>query len=361
MPTPNEKLLIEDGSSCDDVKITHSSKLQEDKSYIYVKRFPDDNNPVRLYVERLGNSANKFEPCYLRFRSGPSLEYEVFSDSQESSDPQPGYAHLIRLEDSTDSQGTLYEPQTRTKRNSEGGYILEMRSPNPGYNLYITDEEIQDTPGFKYDYQQWIDKRYWEYYDQYGVEPPAPEAYEITNWKQAKTAELKEGYLNEWEDWVKLGETYPKRITASYWTGAWEPGTDGNERGLPIYEEVEHKWIPKVEVVGLFREDGTPIGGSGYEAYVMQVYEFHPGDSVDIENADDWTPVFKVVFGDNPEPLIMECANCDEDCVPVYKHNLKICVCKGQDGEKNINDLDRLQYQAYHQNQTPINPIDYNP
>jgi hypothetical protein len=360
MPTPKERLVLEEGASCDDLKITHSSRLQEDKSYIYVKKRPDDNNPVRLYVERLGSSAAKFEPCYVRYGIGDRYYYDTFSDSEDATDPQPGYALLKKYEDVISGWGTIYEPQTRTTEKPEGGCVLEARGPNPSYNLYITDEEIQGTAGFKSAYDQWINDRYWEYYFQYNAEPPPPEEYEIGNWKRAKTAELKEAYLVEFEPWVTLVETWPQRIAASYFTGAWEPGPDGG-RGSPIYASVDHEWTPIPTVVGIFREDGTQIGGSGYEAFVLMAYEFQPGGSADIENPDDWSQVLRVVFGDNPEPLTMECATCEEDCIPVYKHNLKICVCKGKDGEKNVNDIDRLDYQPYSHNQTPIKPIDYNP
>lgn len=353
---------MEGGAECEEVKVTHSNKLQEAKFYTYAKKRPDENNPLKFYLLNFGDSVQPGDPVILKsVISGDGLVWVEQDNYGDNEFGFPGRADF-RLKPPEESENHLVWPcEFEIVSNSSIGYLdegstLRARSQAPNYRPgYLTDAEIEADPFFASLYDGWITKRSDDFYYYNDYYPAPPEEYEIANAKQRIIAELRAFFSVQWAEWQELSRVNAQFVSGEYWTG-------GRSNGEPIMMPYSFSWAPEISAK-LLREDGVEISGEGLDPVTLLAYEFVSEAGLDIENIDDWTEALRINFMGTPAPLTIECAEpCETGCLPLYNNiGSRICICKEQQGKKVVNEVDDYEYQPYEHNQSKPRLNDFNP
>jgi hypothetical protein len=80
---PTKTFLVEGGADCKKIRVIHSNKLQEQKSYTYEKKRPDEGNPLKFYLLNFGNSVQPGDPVILKAVISGRGFVEVTQDNPE--------------------------------------------------------------------------------------------------------------------------------------------------------------------------------------------------------------------------------------------------------------------------------------
>jgi hypothetical protein len=361
-PDPVKTFLVEGGAECEEVKITHSNNLQEAKFYTYVKKRPDENNPLKFYLLNFGDSVQPGDPVTLKWIvSGDGVVWVEEDNPDNNWEGTPGSA-VFRLSPPAEFEFNLVWPcefevvESTSLGYSDAGSVLRSRVQAPNYRPgYLTDEELEADPFFTNLYNAWLTKRNDDFYWYNDYYPLPPEPYEIANAKQLLFAELRAFFSVRWAEWQEHHRVNVRSESGVYWSG-------GRVNGAPDYLPYSFNWAPEI-TAKLFRTDGTEVGGEGLDPITLLAYEFISEAGLDIQNMDDWTEALRINFMGTPAPLTIECAEpCEEGCLPVYENiGSRICVCRETPGEKFINETDDYDYQPYAHNQSKPRLNDFNP
>jgi hypothetical protein len=364
MPTgePTKSFLMEAGSECEELKITHSNPLQEAKFYNYEKKRPDEGNPIKFYLLNFGNSVQPGDPVALKITKSGDQRVRVFEDNRDvKSVGEPGRAWVEAIPPDTwisTNSGQLrwpceYEIVDATSLGYyDPGKVLRARSQYAYYKPGLTDAQVEMEPIFESLYSSWLSQRRSDYYWSYDTYPPPPEEYEIEYAKARLRAESRTYFDRQWGDWDDIAIAHEFEESGSYWTG-----TDPAE-----YEDYHFSWAVQLEAV-LVRPDGAEINGEGIDPITLLAYEFISEDGLDINDIDDWTEALRINFLGTPAPLTIECSEpCEEGCLPVYQNtSSRICVCRETPGKKFVNEVDEYDYKPYEHSNAGPRLNDFNP
>jgi hypothetical protein len=361
-PDPVKSFLMAGGADCEEVKITHSNKLQEAKSYNYVKKRPDENNPLKFYLLNFGNSVQPGDPVILKATISGSGHVEVQEDNADQNTyGSPGSARVVldppwEMDEVRLIWPCEFEVVDNTSIGySSPGFTLRSRRQRPDYNPSLSNADIEAHPYFSASYNDWLETRFYDWKRRYGwgTEVPDPEDYEIVGKKNQILSSLRDYFSRQWYDWEDHYVTQSQLREGEYWTG----GRDS--RGRAIYLPYSFWIIPELSPK-LCREDGSEIDGEGLDPITLLGYEFISDPRSDINNIDDWLEVLRINFMGTPAPLTIECTEpCEEGCLPVYANQgtSRLCVCK----DTKVNDIDDYDYQPYGHNQSKPRLNEFNP
>jgi hypothetical protein len=360
---PTKTFLMEGGSECEELKVTHSNPLQEAKFYTYSKKRPDENNPLKFYLLNFGNSVQPGDPVVLKALITGDGDVRVEQDNPDDNTTGFQGSAIFVLEPPYEFQTNLVWPcefevvDNTSIGYSDAGSTLRSRSQRPSYKPgYLSDAEIEAEPLFKSLYDGWLTQRADDFYYYNDYYPLPPEVYEIAGAKQRIIAELREYFSTRWNDWEEHYRVNVQFRSGSYWSGG------RNSDGSPDYLDYSFNWAPEISA-SFFREDGIAIGGEGLDPVTLLAYEFISEPGLDIANINDWTEALRINFLGTPAPLTIECTEpCEEGCLPVYENvGARICVCRETPGKKFINEIDGYDYQPYDHNQSKPRLNDFNP
>lgn len=339
MPSANpaKSFLTEGGAECEKVRVIHSNKLQERKSYTYEKKRPDEGNPLKFYLLNFGNSVQPGDPVILKaVITGQGFVETTEGNPDTNTYAEPGSARFVLYPPFEMGEFHSVWPcefevvDSLSLGYSTPGSTLRSRSQRASYNPNITDAEIEAEPGFSVSLQEWIDERFYAWKRAYGWESevPPPEEYEITGKKNQIRESFREYYSVQWNSWDEHYITQNKVIEGTYWSGGRD--SDGRTIDIPYSYDVVPLITPK-----LCREDGTEISGEGLDPVTLLAYEFISEPGLDIQNMDDWTEALRVNFLGTPAPLTIECddSNCPNHCLELKDPalNAYICICSSED------------------------------
>jgi hypothetical protein len=356
---PTKTFLVEGGSECEEIKVTHSNKLQEAKFYTYQKKRPDENNPLKFYLQKLGNSVQPGDPVTLTYTVTGDGHIRVIADNEDNNETgQAGSATFISDDPETGSYNLVWPCQFELVGNTsigkfDDGWTLRARSQAPNYRPgYLSDAEIEADYFFVSLYEGWLVKRSDDYYADTGTYPLPPEEYEIANERQRIIAEVRAFLSVQWADWFELKTTYETFRSGTYWTGGRYEGGGG-----PIYANYSFRWTPEISPK-LLGADGVEVGEEGVDPTTLIAYEFVSERGLDIDDINDWTEALRINFMGTPAPLTIECTEpCEEGCLPLYQNATRLCICK----DVKVNETDDYDYQPYDHNQSKPRLNDFNP
>jgi hypothetical protein len=336
-PNPTKTFLTEGGAECEKIRVIHSNKLQEAKSYTYEKKRPDEGNPIKFYLLNYGNSVQPGDPVILKATLSGDGEVLVQQDNPgDHWEGIPGSA-VFRLNPPSETQVNLVWPcEFEVVANSTLGYFdagstLRFRSQAPNYRPgYLTDAEIEADPLFTSLYDGWLNKRNSDFYYYNDYYPLPPEEYEVANAKQRIIAELRAYFSVQWTEWEEHARVNEQFRSGSYWSG-------GRVDGVPDYLPYSFNWTPEISA-NLFREDGVPVSGEGVDPVTLLAYEFISESGLDISDINDWTEALRINFLGTPAPLTIECddSNCPGHCLELLRPEDKAwkCICSSDDLEE---------------------------
>jgi hypothetical protein len=335
-PEPTKTFLVDGGADCEKIRVIHSNKLQERKSYTYEKKRPDEGNSLKFYLLNFGNSVQPGDPVVLKALISGDGYVRVEQDNPDDNEfGSPGSAVFV-LESPVEYQANLVWPcEFEVVGNTSIGYsdegsTLRSRSQRPSYRPgFLSDAETEADPLFTSLYEGWLTKRSDDFYFYNDYYPPPPEDYEIAGAKQRIIAELREYFSVQWADWEEHYRVNAQFRSGSYWSG-------GRVNGVPDYLDYSFSWVPEISA-SLFREDGAEISGEGLDPVTLLAYEFISEPGLDISNINDWTEALRINFMGTPAPLTIECddSNCPNHCLEIIRTEDKAwkCICSSDDLE----------------------------
>jgi hypothetical protein len=336
-PDPKKSFLMEGGADCQKIRVIHSNKLQEQKSYTYEKKRPDEGNPLKFYLLNFGGSVQPGDPVILKTKISGDGDVLVDGGNPDSEYMGPPGSTVFVASPVEESENELVWPcefdivDNLSHGGSTPGSTLRWRTQAPNYRPnYLPDADIEADPLFTSLYNDWLNQRTNDWFSSNQSYPPPPEEYEIANAKQRIFAELRELFSVQWNDWNYSVSVSEKSRYGSYWSG----GRDNS--GYPVWIDYSYIWIPELSA-GLFKPDGTAITGEGIDPVTLLAYEFVSEPSLDIADIDDWTEVLRINFMGTPAPLTIECddSNCPNHCLEIIRPEDKAwkCICSSDDLE----------------------------
>lgn len=280
-PDPVKTFLMEGGADCEEVKIIHSNTLQEAKSYTYVKKRPDENNPLKFYLLNFGNSVQPGDPVMLKaLISGDGQIYILGSGNPDISVSAPAGSAVFVPDPPLEYTAYLIWPCEFEVISEGSGFLLRSRKQLSSYKPGLTDAEIEADPMFSSEYSYWLQDRSSAWFRRYRVWPPPPEEYEIENAQQDIITGLRNYWETQWTSWTDNYSTYEHVRAGDYWTGSRDSA------GHAVYNDFRFVWTPSIEA-RLCREDGSEIDGEGVDPVTLLAYEFVSESGLDIQNIDD--------------------------------------------------------------------------